>query len=110
MVIVSCILDVVSHTIKEILVRTQPLNQEKFNFKISFFQLCISVVALPLIKLTENENKDGIFSEDKYKETGLLGFAFDNLKFGIQCICSTKSKDSIEQPSDEFTILNDGIC
>tara|TARA_B110000285_G_C15097310_1_gene602849 strand:- start:837 stop:1154 length:318 start_codon:yes stop_codon:yes gene_type:complete len=37
MVIVSCGLDVVSHTIKEILVRTQPLNQEKFNFKISFF-------------------------------------------------------------------------
>jgi len=35
MVIVSVLLDVVSHTIKEIIVRTQPLNQEKFNFRVS---------------------------------------------------------------------------
>ena len=52
MVILSSILDAISHTIKEALVRTQPLNQEQFNFKISVFQLIIGLITLPLIKLT----------------------------------------------------------
>jgi len=59
------------------------LNQEKFNFKISFFQLCIAIVALPLIKLTQNENKDGIFAKEKYKTASLMEFAWDNIKFGL---------------------------
>ena len=37
LLLISCFLDVISHTIKEALVRSQPLNQEKFNFKISAF-------------------------------------------------------------------------
>lgn len=30
--ILSCVLDVISHTVKEAYVRNQPINQEKFNF------------------------------------------------------------------------------
>ena len=52
MVIVGVVLDVVSHTIKEALVRSQPFNQEDFNFKISLFQSIIGFFSLPLIKLT----------------------------------------------------------
>lgn len=37
MLIISTFLDVISHTIKEALVRSQPLNQEKFNFRLSLF-------------------------------------------------------------------------
>jgi hypothetical protein len=36
-ILFSCVLDVISHTIKEALVRTQPLNQESFNFQIGIF-------------------------------------------------------------------------
>lgn len=35
LLILSAVLDVISHTTKEALVRSQPLNQEKFNFRIS---------------------------------------------------------------------------
>ena len=35
MVFVSVLLDVISHTIKEAIVRTQPLYQENFNYKVS---------------------------------------------------------------------------
>jgi len=52
MVILSSILDAISHTIKEALVRTQPLNQEDFNFKISLFQLAIGILFLPFMKIT----------------------------------------------------------
>lgn len=52
MVVLSSVLDAISHTIKEALVRTQPLNQEQFNFKISIFQFIIGLVTLPFIKVT----------------------------------------------------------
>ena len=53
---ISNLLDVISHTIKEAIVRNQPLNQEIFNFKISAFQFVIGILAIPMIKLTQIRN------------------------------------------------------
>ena len=41
--------DVVSHAFKESIVRTRPVNQEQFNFRISFAQFIVGIVISPLI-------------------------------------------------------------
>jgi len=41
--------DVVSHALKESVVRTQPLDQEKFNFKISISQFIVGLMITPAI-------------------------------------------------------------
>ena len=41
--------DVVSHALKESIVRTQPLNQENFTFKISVAQLFVGLLITPFI-------------------------------------------------------------
>jgi len=45
-------LDVVSHTIKEAIVRSQPLNQESFNFQLGLFQMILGCLLFPIIKIT----------------------------------------------------------
>lgn len=47
--VLSQVLDVLSVTIKESIVRSQPLNQEKFNFKIAMSQLIIGLILTPAI-------------------------------------------------------------
>lgn len=42
-------IDVISHAIKESLVRSQPMNQEKFNLKIAISQFIIGLAITPLI-------------------------------------------------------------
>jgi len=41
--------EVISLAIKEGLVRSQPLNQEKFNFKIAVSQLVIGILMTPIV-------------------------------------------------------------
>jgi hypothetical protein len=43
------VIDVISHAIKDNLVRQQPLNQEKFNLKIAISQFIIGILITPLI-------------------------------------------------------------
>jgi hypothetical protein len=45
----SQVIDVISHAIKESLVRSQPMNQEKFNLKIAISQFLIGLAITPLI-------------------------------------------------------------
>ena len=45
----SQVIDVISHSIKESLVRSQPMNQEKFNLKIAISQFLIGLAITPLI-------------------------------------------------------------
>lgn len=45
----STLLEVVSLAIKEGLVRSQPINNEKFNFKISLGQFLIGIAITPII-------------------------------------------------------------
>ena len=45
----SSLFDVISHAIKENIVRTQPLNQNEFNLKISISQLLVGIIISPMI-------------------------------------------------------------
>lgn len=42
-------IDVISHAIKDNLVRSQPLNQESFNFKIAISQFVLGLLLTPII-------------------------------------------------------------
>ena len=56
--------DVISHALKEAIVRTQPLNQEMFNFRISVAQFLVGVGITPFVlsisKSYENYDGSGI--------------------------------------------------
>ena len=45
----SCLCDVISHALKELLVRSMPLEQTSFNFKISISQLVCGIVLIPIV-------------------------------------------------------------
>ena len=47
--LLSSLFDVISHALKESIVRSQPLNQDKFNFRISVAQLVVGVLMTPFI-------------------------------------------------------------
>ena len=96
MVILSSILDAISHTIKEALVRTQPLNQEEFNFKISVFQLIIGILALPLMKITQpDKNSDTVspFKEDRFYDMNWLEYMGEYVAYGLGCVFDTIDKE-----------------
>jgi hypothetical protein len=96
MVILSSILDAISHTIKEALVRTQPLNQEQFNFKISVFQLIIGLILLPMIKLTQpdkSSDTESPFKESRFYEMNWIEYMADYVGYGLGCVFDTIDKD-----------------
>lgn len=81
MVIISVVLDVLSHTIKEVLLRTQPLNQERFNFRVSVFQLCITIIGFPLVKLTQADyREDSPFYGEEFEKMGVFQYTQQYLK------------------------------
>ena len=47
--IVSAFLDVLSHLLKECIVRSQPIDQEKFNLKITISQFIVGVCIAPVV-------------------------------------------------------------
>ena len=50
--------DVISHALKESIVRSQPINQEKFNFRISLAQLMVGLVISPFVLQISREYED----------------------------------------------------
>ena len=50
--------DVISHALKESIVRNQMLNQEKFNFKISLAQLLVGIIITPFVLQISKEYED----------------------------------------------------
>jgi len=92
--VVSECLDVVSHTIKEALVRSQPLNQESFNFQVSVFQVCIGLLLLPLIKATQAKNlEDSPFYGPEFEDMNFLEYAGVYIKYGLLCVVGSESED-----------------
>ena len=72
----SSLLEVISLSIKECLVRSQPINNEKFNFKISICQFLIGLALTPIIidiyVSSGGKYSDGIISETaQYISEGL---------------------------------------
>lgn len=50
--------DVASHSLKESIVRSQPLDQERFNFRISVSQFIVGVVIAPFVLMISREYED----------------------------------------------------
>jgi len=109
MVIISSILDAISHTIKEALVRTQPLNQEQFNFKISIFQFIIGLITLPCIKITQSsahKDPDSPFGSEEFDDMGWIKYMGQYVYYGLACVFN--SLDTEEAKDNLF--LNKGEC
>ena len=101
----SACLDVVSHTIKEALVRSQPLNQETFNFQIGLFQLFVGLLLLPFIKMTQGRNGvDSPFYGEYFDHLNVFAYAGQYAKYGLMCAFS------IDQGSLDHKFTNDGEC
>ena len=47
--LICSFLDVLSHALKESIVRNQPLNQERFNFRVSIAQFVVGICMTPII-------------------------------------------------------------
>lgn len=80
--------DVISHALKESIVRSQPLNQEKFNFKISVAQLVVGIIMTPFIlQLSKNYEEYGPESGiDDPQAMGLSQFMGTYFSNGFSCL------------------------
>ena len=88
--------DVVSHALKESIVRSQPLNQEKFNFNISVAQFVVGIMITPAILSIskEYENYDGAGFDPK--QMHLWEFIGTYFSRGFSCLLETKDVGSGE--------------
>lgn len=88
--------DVVSHALKESIVRSQPLNQEKFNFKISVAQLIVGICITPLILQISKQYED--YSEnpkiDDAENMPLGKFISIYFSEGITCLFDIDSPNN----------------
>ena len=65
----------ISHAIKENVVRSQPLNQEKFNLKIAASQLIIGILLTPVILSMSLKLDDFNQPDDPLKDDAAAGFS-----------------------------------
>uniref|UniRef100_A0A7S3IV51 Uncharacterized protein n=1 Tax=Strombidium inclinatum TaxID=197538 RepID=A0A7S3IV51_9SPIT len=102
MILISVLLDVVSHTIKEVLVRSQPLNQEKFNFGVSVCQVVIVCLAMPFVKITQPQATDNSpFADEKFDKMPIFEYAKYYLVYGFQCLFDVGGTETIENNMGE---------
>lgn len=103
--ILSAILDVISHTVKEAYVRSQPINQEKFNFQIGLFQLFIGIILFPLVKITQAASTpQSPFFGPYYENLNIFEYSGEYLKYGFICVLDI----NIDSLDPKFT--NNGAC
>lgn len=104
--IVSVFLDVISHTIKEALVRSQPLNQENFNLQIGIFQLCMGILLFPLVKLIAQtlSKEDSPFYGEPFDTMNAMAFSGVYLKHGLACVFNVGTEEADPKYS------NGGLC
>lgn len=91
--IFSSVCDVISNCIKEALVRSQPMNQERFNFQVGVFQLIIGVILLAVIKvayLSQSGRESSPFGSPEVQDMNVFSFAALYVKLSYQCIFYTK--------------------
>jgi hypothetical protein len=81
--------DVVSHALKESVVRTQPLDQEKFNFKISISQFLVGCMITPAILSISQQYEDYSTNDTplaNYSSESFGTFAKAYFYYGFNCI------------------------
>ena len=78
--------DVVSHALKESIVRSQPINQEKFNFRISVAQLVVGLIITPFILQISKQYEDysgSPIEADNPKNMALSDFMAEYFSLGL---------------------------
>ena len=76
-----------SHALKESIVRQQPINQEKFNFRVSLAQLVVGLIITPFILQISKQYEDYGGSEiPDAKDMDLSDFMGDYFQEGFQCL------------------------
>jgi hypothetical protein len=87
--LLSQVIDVISHSIKENVVRSQPLNQEKFNLKIAVSQFILGVILTPVILAISMSLDDFGEPDDPlngFEKNGFGVFFQAYMQMGIKCI------------------------
>ena len=88
----SALLEVISLGIKEGLVRSQPINNEKFNFKISLGQFLVGLAITPIIVDIYTSSTHQGKENSTWENIGLY------LVDGLSCVTSfTESNDPKEE-------------
>lgn len=88
--------DVISHALKESIVRNQMLNQEKFNFKISLAQLVVGVIITPFVLQVSKEYEDYSANTEitNPKDIPLFEFMGDYFSEGMTCLFQIEEKST----------------
>lgn len=96
MFLAASFLDVLSHSLKECVVRSQPLDQEKFNFKIAVSQFLVGLLITPFV-LQVSKWKDDYSGTPLADQASISLFEFmvKYFSLGLQCVFAIK-KDSID--------------
>ena len=85
--------DVVSHAFKESIVRTKPVNQEKFNFRISVAQFVVGLAISPLVLSVSKEYEDYHNLPFDPNEKSLGEFMQWYFGEGLKCLFMVSSED-----------------
>lgn len=111
--IFSSVCDVISNCIKEALVRSQPMNQERFNFQVGVFQLIIGVILLAVIKvayLSQSGRESSPFGSPEVQDMNVFSFAALYVKLSYQCIFYTKGQGDYDSIDEYNKYQNEGEC
>jgi len=86
--LLSSIFDVISHSLKESIVRSQPLNQDKFNFRVAIAQLIVGAFMTPLVlQISKNyENYSGNAAFDGIDDMSFSEFLKIYFTEGFSCL------------------------
>ena len=91
--VLSGVMLAISHSLKEIVVRRQPLDMTNFNFKISIAQLCSLIVFTPAIMYLCKRFERFTFPSilNAQEQAGFGPFINAYVVRGFECITETKS-------------------
>jgi len=90
--LVCAALDVFSHALKESLIRSIPLEQEKFNYNISISQLIVGLALSPVI-LGISRKYENYGSSVLANDTTYIEFLGNYAKYGFGCVLNFKSDE-----------------
>lgn len=89
-------LDVCSHALKESLIRSIPLEQEKFNYNISISQLIVGLALSPII-LAISRKYESYGTNILASDTTYYEFLGNYAKYGFGCVLNFKSEEVYKQ-------------
>ena len=94
LLLLCSLFDVISHALKESIVRAQPLNQEKFNYRISLAQLGTGIVMTPFVLQVSKEYEDysGNTAIADPKNMPLWEFMAAYFSEGLSCLFQVENK------------------